>query len=161
MHPLIWYKTATLQMSVNSIRLARDSQSRARRVASNHLLAQRTMLSEKTSLAFIVATILVLVIAARSGTDSNNTEKKHVVPQPLQWSVVNVNSSDCFSTGTPDEWVRELDEPGSRAVKNVQDDGSVWITKDLGGGNTSRWELFPTRLACLNSISNYTYVIRH
>ncbi|WP_157576414.1 hypothetical protein [Hydrogenophaga pseudoflava] len=148
-------------MSAINIRLARDSESKAMRVASNHLLDQRTMFSEKTSLTIIIAIILVLVIAARSGIDSNKTEKKHVVPQPLQWSVVNVNSSDCFSTGTPDEWVRELDEPGARAVKTVRDDGSVWITKDLGGGNTSRWELFPTRLACLNSISNYTYVIRH
>lgn len=119
------------------------------------------MISDKAAAAIISLTLLALLIGNSSSNKSPRPKTKHVVPQPLEWSVANVNSSDCFATGTPDEWLRELDEPDARAVKTVNEDGSVTITKFLDRSTTSRRELYPTRLACLDAISRYTYVIQH
>lgn len=119
------------------------------------------MLSDKTAAAIILVTLIVLVIASSGQRNSSKPAPKPVVEQPLQWSAPDINEHDCISTGSPDEWVRELDEPDMRAVKSVNTDGSVTITQYIDRESTRRWVLYPTRLACLDSISKFRYEVQH
>lgn len=118
------------------------------------------MISDKTVTAIVTVTLIALVMGGSALKKVPKPKPQQVVAQPLDWSVPDLNQYDCISTGTPEEWVSDLDEPHSRAVKSKGYDGSVTITKYIDPISFRRWVLYPTRLACLESISRFKYVIQ-
>ena len=112
-----------------------------------------------TAVAFLILIVLAIVFGIRSPSTAP-AEPEHIVAQPLQWSIADLNESDCLSIDSLDSWMQALHDPNYRLVKTEHKDGSVWVSRYLDGYAIKRWRIYPTRLACLESISNYTYTVR-
>ncbi len=109
--------------------------------------------------AAIVLAFIVFIMGTSARINSSKPKPKYE-PEPLQWSVSNLNESDCNTTTTPAAWVRELDGPNIQAFMSMNADGSVTVTQITDQEWRRRWVLYPTRVACLKSISRLNHVVR-
>lgn len=110
--------------------------------------------------AAIVLAFIVFITGTSARINSSKPEPQYN-PEPLRWSVSDLNESDCNTTTTPEEWVKELGGPNIQAFMSMNADGSVTVTQITDQEWRRRWVLYPTRLACLKSISRFDYVVRH
>ena len=159
MHPHIWYKTNTQECSkANGALLPKNQRSSSSKRIGQHPRPQRTMNSDKIYAAIVLA-FIVFIMGTSARINSSKPKPKYE-PEPLQWSVSNLNESDCNTTTTPEEWVRELAGPNIQAFMSMNADGSVTVTQITDQEWRRRWVLYPTRVACLNSISRFNHVVR-